>query len=199
MNDATSISVALNTVDEVLPALPHLLSFYPAESLVIVTMHENPSGTAQLGPTLRVDLPAPEEYEEFVAYIVAGLHPVRADAVMLFVVTDTGTECVNALPRRGLVGRLMDALDMVGVSVEHALWAPGIRHGAAWISYVTASLRGTIRDPRASVLGAVLAMQGSAPLASRDDLCALITPERGGATAAELAVKLDGLSLDDSA
>lgn len=199
MNDATSISVALNTVDEVLPALPHLLGFYPAESLVIVTMYEHLGGKAQLGPTLRADLPTAEEYEEFVSYLVAGLHPMRADALMLFVVTGTGTGCVDSLPHGGLVGQLTDALDMVRTPVEHALWTPGIRHGAEWISYLTPGLRGTVGDPRASVLGAALATQGSAPFASRDALRALIAPERGGATAAEWAVKLDGLSLDDSA
>ncbi|GAB3686613.1 DUF4192 domain-containing protein [Saccharopolyspora tripterygii] len=195
------IAVALNTVDDVLPALPHMLGFYPTDSLVIVTMHQHQGGQTQLGATIRLDLPTPEEYAEFVGFLDAGTGPLqtlRPDALMLFVITDAEFEQAEGLPHDRLVEQLNAALPAAGFPVLTTLWTPYIRHGAQWVSYLDPTLHGTVTDPQASALGAELTAQGNVLFSSREDMSALIAPERDGATAAEWALKLDGFGLDDT-
>lgn len=195
------ISVPLNTIDDVLPALPHMLGFYPTDSLVIVTMHDHPSGQTRLGATVRLGLPTTQEYTEFVSFLanVHGPFPrLRPDGLMLFVITDSAPEEGQRLPHHRLVDQLNEALPAVGFPVRTALWTPALRHGAEWFSYLDPTLRGMVGAPQASVLGAELTARGSVLFSSREDMCALIAAERDGATAAEWAVKLDGFGLDDT-
>ncbi|MEV4734702.1 DUF4192 domain-containing protein [Saccharopolyspora sp. NPDC049426] len=197
MNDPTA--VPMHSVPDLLAGLPHLIGFYPVDSLVIVNAHHRHSGQPRLGATMRASLPAPEHYAQFLSYLLTGpLQTLQPDAVLLFVITHPDTEQPDGLPHHQLISGLLDALTTAGLPVLTAAWTPDIHDGAEWISYLDPDLRGTVGDPTTSVLGAELAARGHVLFSSREDMCALIAPERDGATAAEWAVKLDGLGLDDT-
>ena len=50
-------ALPLNTIGELLTAVPHMLGYYPTDSLVLVSLHDNASGQARLGATMRIGLP----------------------------------------------------------------------------------------------------------------------------------------------
>jgi hypothetical protein len=100
--------VKLNELDDLVNAVPYLLGFTPAESIVVISVKGR---RERLEFTVRLDL-LPPEHDEDVARMLAGrMKFAGADAVMVFVFTDDEpTEW--RLPRRALVDRVVDAMSM---------------------------------------------------------------------------------------
>lgn len=189
-------ALPLNTIGELLTAVPHMLGYYPTDSLVLVSLHDNASGQARLGATMRIGLPTPQEYTDLVTYLLAGpLHTVCPDALALVLLSHDNAPG-EELPHHRLVSTLRLALAAAGMPVIQAVWAPEIRHGAEWVSYLDPELRGRLGDPRASLVGAELTARGQIVFDSREQMCALIAPADSGATAARWATQLDGLALE---
>ncbi|WP_406690544.1 DUF4192 domain-containing protein [Saccharopolyspora sp. ID03-671] len=190
------INVPMNSVDDLLAGLPHMLGFYPRYSLALIALDHVRDDQHQLGSTMRVSLPEPDQYADFLAYVTGVVQQrLQADAVLLFLITDTDAKPVDGLPHESLVNGLLDALAATGSPVVSAVWTPDIHHGAEWVSYLDPSLRGTVADPQASLLGAELTALGHVLFSSREDLAALIEPDE--ATAARWAIALDGLGIND--
>ncbi|ASU79195.1 DUF4192 domain-containing protein [Actinopolyspora erythraea] len=167
-------TISLSTPAELLAATPHMLGFYPTESLVLSTLHRRES-TTQLGMTLRVDLPNSTYAQEFAGYLLTGpfeQHPV--DAVIMLLITDNASP---GLPHTELVTTLRDTLNQASISTLDALWAPAIREGAPWRSYLDPTRSGTLPNPAISPLAAAQAVRGSTTRPSRQDLHALIAAE----------------------
>ncbi|WP_165968578.1 DUF4192 domain-containing protein [Saccharopolyspora elongata] len=198
--------VSISTPAEILAAVPHMLGFYPADSRVLLTLHDLET-TPRFGVALRTDLPHPTEIREFAAQLIQGsLKPQRPNAVVAIVVSDEGhnhgahqlslehstTRDPANLPHAELVNILIETLQHADIHVGHALWTPGIRSAAPWRCYRDHDCSGSIPDPAASPLAASLALQGSVTFLSKDEIRTLVAPESDDAIA-DWSAKLDAL------
>lgn len=196
-------TVKLNSPHDAVAAVPHLLGFWPTDSLVVIGFQEA-DGLPRFGMTLRTDLPAPEHQHSLADYLISG--PVRnqdVDAVMLIVVGTRGgalaegppngsPDDFDALPHRELVDVLHEAFGTAGVEVMHTAWTQEIKAGGAWWCYEDDRCHGEIADPRSTPLAAAMAASGAITFDSREDVEALVAPE-APEIIARRAAKLDAL------
>ncbi|MCI2421846.1 DUF4192 domain-containing protein [Saccharopolyspora sp. K220] len=216
MTTRLNTTISLTDPADVLAAVPHMLGFHPADSFVVLTMHDLAS-TPRFGVTLRTDLPCPMRICEFAEYLLAGpLGRQHAEAVILVVVGEkpnieacsdtcagacqgpppkksTVDECDTGPPHAELIDVISDAFRRVGIATAHALWAPEIRAGAQWRCYSDPTCVGEIADPQGSAVAAAMAAAGSVTFGSRDELRALVAPE-SDETVERCAAKLDVLT-----
>lgn len=128
-------TITLTRPDEVIAALPHILGFVPAESLVVLCL-----GAPGGGPTMRVDLP-PRSASAPAVQLLAG-HVVASGATRAVVVVwtqeaDDSDTVVGSrsgatrrvLPRAALVDDLARALAADGIELVVALL---VRSGRWW-------------------------------------------------------------------
>ncbi|SFE05744.1 protein of unknown function [Actinopolyspora alba] len=204
-------TVRLSAPAEYLAAIPHLLGFYPRDSLVLTTLHGGPE-VARLGMTARVDLPEPSCRRELAAELVRG--PVShdgPDGLMAAVVAtpdaepasdadpapdidpaESGSDAPAAVrppdpatgdpPHSELVESLRHELRTADIPLVRALWTPEIRPDGIWRCYGE-QWDGTVPDPRSSPLAAELAVAGAITFSSREELAASIAPESPETTA----------------
>src|SRR4051794_24215158 len=98
--------VALDNINELANAVPYMLGFYPSDSLVVIALR---GPRDRLSFTMRLDLPEREDYARIAQMTAIRMKHAEADAVMLFVYTDSSErEC--GLPERELVEAIQDAL-----------------------------------------------------------------------------------------
>jgi hypothetical protein len=172
--------VKLSELGDIVTAVPYMLGFQPAESLVVVSL----SGPRErLTFTLRLDLES-EEHDAQVATMLADrMAHARADQVLVVVYTEA-THPPGDLPRRALVEELerafpMPVRDAVLVTAER-LW-----------SYLCDDPRccppdGRRRDPDSPgsvAVAAVNALHGTAVLPSREAVVASVAPVSGNSAA----------------
>ncbi len=134
-------SVRLGDPGEVAAALPHLLGFHPAESVVLISLR-GPGGT-RVGLTVRADLPPPAAARAL-ASALAGKAATDDPAAVLLAVVSEAPDAVTVpvlpplagiaspvpeLPHRDLVHDLVLALDAHDVPVREALL---VRSGRWW-------------------------------------------------------------------
>jgi hypothetical protein len=165
--------VDLRSPAQLLAALPYLIGFRPANSVVLLG-HRAPAGN-RLGLVLRGDLPRREDRA----------HQARALAPRFTLAPHTGVTLVvvggrrrpgSPPPHAGFVELLADALGEVGLPVLHAMWAADISEGAAWGCYADPDCGGELPDPRATVTAAVATGGGSVAFDSRAELESLLAP-----------------------
>ncbi|SDQ07675.1 DUF4192 domain-containing protein [Actinopolyspora saharensis] len=192
-SSAKQQTVHLSDPAEFVAAVPHLLGFYPEESLIVTTLHGAP-GATRLGFTARVDLPAEGRRAELATELVRG--PIARDeptGVLLAVVggllSGGGERAVPpsgepasadggapAPPHSELIGFFHDALYEADLSLTQALWTPEISKGSPWYCY-TDGRSGRTPDPKASPLAAALALSGTVTFPSRAELAESVAPE----------------------
>ncbi|MDA3644379.1 DUF4192 domain-containing protein [Saccharopolyspora indica] len=178
-----------------LAAIPALLGFYPAESLVVATLKES-EGQLEVGLMARTDLPCPSEYQNFATGLLTGpLGRCRLDRAMLFVVTEgtgtcTATSCRSCthntgsqppasdqqLPHAELITILQTLLGAARIAT-YSMYVPTIAAGQRWQHYDDPHSTGTVPDPKSSAVAAAMAMQGSVTFGSREEIAALIAPD----------------------
>jgi len=118
-------TVRLADMGAVAAAVPHLLGFRPAESLVVVSLRGE-GGHEVLGLTARVDLPPPEHAGPLARGLASSVLTGSPTAVLLVVVSeDDGPE----LPHRGLLHEAVLAFRRHRVPVRDALL---VRRGRWW-------------------------------------------------------------------
>ncbi len=119
---------------DVVAVVPYLLGYWPSESLVVIALRES----KRFGPTLRIDLPhdsrCPAGVDE-IAAMMAGQDVHRVLVVAISGDVDVAAPFVEAAMR---------ALRRVGITVEHAVGADGIR----WWCLSCAPVRCTPREGR---------------------------------------------------
>ncbi|TDD35493.1 DUF4192 domain-containing protein [Saccharopolyspora elongata] len=208
MEEFDSDMFRLSSPSDMLAAVPHLLGFYPTESLVLLALRTVES-TLYIGSTWRFDLPCSAHSREFAELLLAGpLVPEETEAVFAVIVTDkpeihsceshhgypgvnqVSTEDLGALPHAALAAALCESLQQCGIVVEQALWTPEIRAEAPWKCYHDQNHSGTVADPMSSPLAAALAVHGSVTFRSKDEMRELVAPESDEAVASWVA-KLD--------
>jgi len=105
-------------------AIPYLLGFHPAESVVVVGLG---SGSHRVCLTVRQDLEPPEQDGTVAERLVGPLGSSGADRAIAVVVTTQGGD--DPLPRSALVGRLGEVLPAAGIELDDAIL---VRDGRWW-------------------------------------------------------------------
>jgi hypothetical protein len=120
------VDVRLSDSGEVAAAVPHLLGFRPAESVVLLGLVGE--GGDRLGLTVRADIP-PAELGRAVACSLAGKVATDRPSGAVTVVFSEAPDVVDGLPHRGLVRDVCVALAEHAVAVPEALL---VRDGRWW-------------------------------------------------------------------
>ncbi|MGY1726878.1 DUF4192 domain-containing protein [Geodermatophilus sp. SYSU D01062] len=197
--------IRLGDTGEVAAALPHLLGFHPAESIVLVGLR-GPGGS-RVGLTVRADLPPPTAARALAVTLAGKVLTDDPVAVLLVVVSEAPDDRSTAvlafgpgepapeLPHRDLVHELVLALDARDVPVREALL---VRAGRWWdydCPYPCCGPgAGTPLPAEASPLAAAAVAGGAVLAADRAALAARITPPDGdpGAPAMAAACLAEG-------
>lgn len=202
--------IRIGDAGEVLAAVPHLLGFTPADSLVLLGLHTT-GDTATFGLTLRLDLPPPEHRRALVDYVATGPLIRRGVTGVIIVVTGSGTaehgppgdpphdrsepdEDIDA-PQRDLIALLREGLHEAGIEVLHELWTDRLEAGGSWRCYDDPVCGGRIPDPKRTALGAAMAASGSVTFDSRQELQRLVAPE-SEQVLARWSARLSGMAED---
>lgn len=172
--------VKLHDPGQLIAAVPHLLGFCPADSVVLIS-HTGPAGRS-VGTVLRGDIPPPGRDREFAAELVGALggeDVIGATAVV--VGRGPGGHPAGTGPARGeLVAAVRGALAEAGLRLLHALWVPEIKAGTAWSCYGQ-DCAGSLPDPTGTVLAAASARAGVVTFGSRGAMADLLEPDDQGA------------------
>jgi hypothetical protein len=160
---------------ELVAAIPGLLTFHPADSVVLLTY----TGFRRLDleSVLRLDIPAPEHIGEVCEQLRVVLRGHEATVVDLVVLGGDGADPPDRLPSRALVRRFTAELEEEEIGVAHAVWAPRIEPGATWWCYTDPACTGPVHDPRESAFTAAFAAAGAVTFGSREELAALLAPD----------------------
>ena len=167
-------AITLDTPGNLIAAIPHMLGFYPADSLVAVGMDRGETPTA--GLVMRVDLPCPAERLTDLAELVTELHNASAAAVALVVVGARGDTPDGHLPHRDLIAACEKSLSDSEIPIVHQVWTPVIAAGAQWRCYENADCSGHVPDPTSTALAAASAASGLVTYDRREELTARLNP-----------------------
>ncbi|WP_158882565.1 DUF4192 domain-containing protein [Amycolatopsis anabasis] len=183
---ADRIQVNLSEPAQLISAIPHLLGFRPAESLVLIG--HSPGAGRRVGLVQRLDLPA-REYERAAAEHLAANLGLRSEApaigaTVIVVGRRTDRSPPDERPPHGrFVKRMTEALRRVGVPVLHAMWTPEIRAGVRWRCYDDQDCGGLLPDPGSTVMAAAAASVGMVTFGSREAMERQLAPDDPGALA----------------
>lgn len=168
-------SISLREPAQVIAALPPLLGFRPADSLIVLGLG-GPEGS-QVRPAVRLDLPAPEHEPDAVRTLmhVFTENPVRAVNIVV-IGRHPAQPPPPALPHQRLVDFLYEAFAILGPEVQHAAWAPEIRGGVPWNCYVDDDCGGVLPDDGSTVTAAVFAAGGHVTFDTREELARQLAP-----------------------
>lgn len=174
--DPGRIRVRLEEPGELIASLPHMLSFRPADSIVLLA-GAGPAGK-EIGKRMRCDLPAPEHVEALAAQLAESITIDDPPSVVVIIVGEgpvgSGTP---PLPHRSLVDAIRRELHARGVDQPAALWVPEIRAGARWRCYDHLRCGGSLPDPKETVVAAETVGLGVVTYDSREDLERLLLPD----------------------
>ncbi|WP_280335045.1 DUF4192 domain-containing protein [Nocardia wallacei] len=165
---------------ELITAVPALLGFYPADSLVLVTLVHRPEGeTLFIGVAARLDLHIACDHLGSVAVDVAAIARQEAAAALLILIVDStadGPDSGRAQPHRAIIDALRCELAVNGVAVLDAWAVPAIEHGARWWSLL-GSGHGVLDDPGTSPIAVAHVLDGRPIRPDRGSLEALVAPD----------------------
>lgn len=175
---APEVVVRLRGGDELVAALPMLLGFHPAESVVVVGFGGRT--TQRVGLTVRVDLPPPDDVDQVCADAVSAL-VTDAPTGAAVVVVGGGTAAGGRPPRPDVAATLQRTLVEAGVEPFAVLWADGTRAGRAWACYdlpgQDCGCRGQVPSPRPEALAAAAARRGRDVLPDRAAVADVLAAE----------------------
>lgn len=174
MTTTQRMRVQLRDVGELIAAVPHLLGFRPANSLVI-SAHTG-ANRSNVALCLRTDIPPQELYWSLAEQLQIPILRANACGVSVLVVCDGSVDPPQPLPHSALVEAVTKVFGAVGVAVYHALWTTEIKKGTSWWCYTNLECNGQIPDPAASVLAAASAASGSVTYDSRAEMRASLEP-----------------------
>jgi hypothetical protein len=173
--------VRLNDPGDLVAAVPHLLGFHPADSLVVVAVRAADGMLARLGLCLRADLPAEEHQRDLAQLLISPLAQSQASGAVLVLVGGGGADPPELLPHRALVWAVGEALAAAGITLLHAVWTAETGGGAQWWCYDEPECCGDVPDPGCSALAAATTAAGVVTFASRAELAALLASDDDGA------------------
>ena len=166
--------IKLSSPSDIVTAVPVVLGFHPAESLVVMCL----SGPRRRqGLTMRIDLPEPQHDDTLAADLVHRAERDDAEAVVAVCYTES-PDVDGDLPRRDLIDTLTGAFGRRNIGLLELL----LVRGGRWYSYVCSEEccppEGTpitaTRNSEMLALEARAALDGHAVLGSREELEATI-------------------------
>ncbi|MGN5239908.1 DUF4192 domain-containing protein [Rhodococcus sp. SJ-3] len=192
MTASTSSSQPLHLSDigELLAAVPAMLGFHPARSILVLSLSPaqrspNSDGRSDaIGAVMRHDLLLPRTDEPIPAPMSAAFERfctvcVRegARAVLVVLVDDRldHPHCPGSAAALRLVEEFAEELALSGIEVAGVHATPEIARGRVWFT-PEGNVNGTIPDPESSVVAATRVFGGSPIRRSRDELDALLAP-----------------------
>jgi hypothetical protein len=174
MQTKQRIRVQIRTPGDLIAAVPHLLGFEPAESLVICA-HRGPRGN-EVGVCIRTDIPPPESYRDLAEQLKIPILRSNAGSVTVLLVCAAEGGPPDPLPYRGQVTAITEVFSAAGIVVDHTMWTPKIADGSPWWCYDTKECNGTVPDPHATELAAATVATGTTTYRSRDEMRATLEP-----------------------
>lgn len=120
------VRVRISDTGELAAAVPHLLGFRPAESIVLLGFVGE--GGGRLGLTVRADLPPPEHRRAAARDLARRVVTDRPDGVVAVVVSEAPDD-TDGLPHHELLREVRAALDGAAVPVREAVL---VRRGRWW-------------------------------------------------------------------
>lgn len=172
----------LHDPGELIAAVPHLLGFHPADSLVVLVVEGH-----GITLTLRADLPPPGRTDRLAEQLTSPLARPGAAAVVVVVGGGSG-DPPEDLPHDALVDDVDDALAAVGVPLLSAVWTRATAKGEPWFDYHDGGTCGTTPDPRSTAVAAASAVEGFVTHASREAMAELLAPDPPEALARRAAL-----------
>ncbi|MCP2243115.1 DUF4192 domain-containing protein [Lentzea aerocolonigenes] len=160
--------IRLRAAGDLYAAIPHLMGFHPADSLVVLVLKDH-----LVSMTMRVDLPRPRHRGMLAAQLEAPLLEQDAAEVVLVVVCAPSANMPEELPHEPLVTALQHRLGGVGIEVVEAVWLPSCEKNAPWLCYFDLDCHGTLPDPKLSAVAAASAHEGNVTFESRAALAAI--------------------------
>ncbi|MGW5718925.1 DUF4192 domain-containing protein [Amycolatopsis sp. NPDC003865] len=179
--------IDLRSPAQLLAALPYLIGFRPANSVVLIGHR-----AGRVGLVLRGDLPHPEDRTRQARALAARFVLSPPTAVTLVLIGGERRPG-GPPPHAGFAAALAEALDELGIPLLHTLWAADITGGAPWSCYTAKDCAGELPDPRATVTAAWATEAGWVAFDSREELAALLAPRSPEAVARRNA-SLSGMS-----
>lgn len=191
MNTCLPTKVRLSDPADLISALPHLVGFYPRDSLVAVCLH---GPRPRVGLAVRADLPPRGEERRLARALVTPVVARRPVGVVLVVVGGGRPHPILGLPGSATVAAVSRALRDEGVVTTQALWVRSLEADAPW-SCFERCCGGRLPDPGASEVAAATAASGAVTFADRDELRRLVEPD-GDEALARRGALLDDAVLD---
>lgn len=161
--------IRLRAADDLYAAIPHLMGFHPAESLVVLVLSDG-----MVNMTMRVDLPRPRHRGLLADQLEIPLLEHGATEVILAVVCAPTEHIPEELPHEPLITALKRKLGGVAIDVVEAVWLPAFEKDAPWLCYFDPDCQGKLPDPKMSALAAASAHDGLVTFESRAALAALV-------------------------
>ncbi|MBB4684963.1 DUF4192 domain-containing protein [Amycolatopsis jiangsuensis] len=175
--------VTLRNPAQLIAALPYLLGFHPADSLVLLG-HRRP-GTS-IGLILRADLPPRELFAAQADSLVPRFDDEEHMGVTAVVVGGTPDDLGPPYP--DFVDELRRALAEHDLRLFHPLWTAKVEAGARWGCYRDPECGGVLPDPRSTVAAAAVTKAGFVVYRSREEISALLEPRSPDALARRAAL-----------
>jgi hypothetical protein len=163
----------MDNPSDLLAAIPPLLGFHPADSLVVFGLR-GPRAT-ELALVLRSDLPPPDRAAELAETLLPPLMQQCAAGVALVVVG--GGSPAGDLPHREVVAHCGATFADHGVPVVHQLWTAATVAGGRWQCYDESGCAGVLPDPDGTRLAAIACDAGVTVYDRREDIVATLTPD----------------------
>jgi len=169
-------AIAPRTAADLVAAIPYLLGFHPADSLVLVSTHS--AGQPGVEFTLRVDLPPTWAVSEMAAELARVVCAQRCDELMLVVVGGAGGPPGRGgqPPRAEVVAEVAEACTVAGASVWSEIWVAELAAGAPWRCYGDCGCAGALPDPASTPMAAAAVVAGQVTYADRAELERVVAP-----------------------
>lgn len=178
-------AIRLDRPGVLIAAIPALLGFNPADSLVVIT-HRG-TGRRELGVVLRADLQAGAGHTELADQLVRPARLHEATAATMVVIDGGGDpHCYDQM-----LATVQDRFEREKMPVLHSLWAARIGAGAPWECLEDPYCFGEVEDPKCGPLAAFGLGQTQAANTTRTDLEQRIAPQLS-AVLQRRAALLDG-------
>ncbi|MCX2953387.1 DUF4192 domain-containing protein [Lentzea sp. NEAU-D7] len=170
MPSTLSKPIRVRDAGDLYAAIPHLMGFHPADSLVVLVLKDH-----LVSMTMRVDLPRPRHRGLLAAQLEGPLQEHGATEVILVVVCAPSEHMPEELPHEPLVTALRHQLGGAGIDVVEAVWLPSCQKDAQWLCYLDIDCHGTLPDPQLSAVAAASAHEGNVTFESRAAMAAILT------------------------
>lgn len=162
----------LHDPGDLIAAVPHLLGFHPADSVVVLVVEHRTVAMA-----LRADLPPPDRPGGALERLLTPASRHRGATTAAVVVGGGSGDPPEHLPHDALVDDLDDALLVLGMPLALAVWVRATAKGERWFGYHDAGTTGTTPDPASTALAAATAARGYVTYPSREAMAEVLEPD----------------------